>query len=107
MLEHIIASMMGLDGPQAIAWARAYLAAGGDPQPLAQQIAICACRIGNDPHNQELGQLLVEDFFKNRSFDRNRLLLAGIQHTAVHRKYGDFLEASRRFGKAMGLGELQ
>ncbi len=107
MLEHIIASMMGLDGPQAIAWSRAYLAAGGDPQPLAQQIAICACRIGNDPHNQELGQLLVEDFFKNRSFDRNRLLLAGIQHTAVHRKYGDFLEASRRYGKAMGLAELQ
>ena len=107
MLEHVIATMIALDGPQSIAWTRAYLAAGGDPQPLALQIAICASRIGNDPHNQELGQLLVEDYFKNRSFDRNRLLLAGIQHTAVHRKYGDFLEASRRYGKAMGLAELQ
>jgi hypothetical protein len=25
----------------------------------------------------------------------------------VHRKYGDFLEASRRYGTAMGLAELQ
>ena len=106
MLEHMAAATVALDGPQAIAWSRAYLAAGGDPKALAQQIAIAACRIGNDPHNQELGQLLVEDYFKNRSFDRDRLLLAGIQHTAVHRKYGDFLEASRRFGSAMGVAEL-
>jgi hypothetical protein len=25
----------------------------------------------------------------------------------VHRKYGDFLEASRRYGTAMGLAELR
>lgn len=107
MLEHAVAAMISLEGPQSIAWARAYLAGGGDPTALARQIALCASRIGNDPHNQELGQLLVEDYHKNRSFDRNRLLLAGIQHTAVHRKYGDFLEASRRFGKAMGVTALQ
>ena len=106
MLEHVVAATIALDGPLAIAWARAYLAGGGDPGKLAQQIALCACRIGNDPHNQELGQLLVEDYFKNRSFDRNRLLLAGLQHTAVHRKYGDFLEASRRYGRALGVAEL-
>ncbi len=106
MLEHIVAATVALEGPQAIAWTRAYLAAGGDPQALAQQLALCASRIGNDPHNQELGQLLVEDFFKNRGFDRERLLLACVQHTAVHRKYGDFLEASRRYGRAMGLNAL-
>ena len=106
MLEHIVASTIALDGAQAIAWARAYLDGGGDPAPLAQQLAICACRIGNDPHNQELGQLLIEDFGKNRGFDRNRLLLACVQHTAVHRKYGDFLEPSRRYGKAMGVAAL-
>ena len=107
MLEHIIGATIALDGAQAIAWTRAYLAAGGDTAPLVQQLALCASRIGNDPHNQELGQLLLEDFAKNRGFDRNRLLLACIQHTAVHRKYGDFLEASRRFGKAMDLAALQ
>ena len=106
MLDHVVAAMIALDGAQSIAWARAYLAAGGDPTVLAQQIAIAASRIGNDPHNQELGQLLVEDYFKNRGFDRERLLLAGIQHTAVHRKYGDFLECSRRFGQALGVSQL-
>jgi len=107
MLDHIVAATIALDGPQAIAWARAYLDGNGDPMQLGRQIALCASRIGNDPHNQELGQLLVEDYHRNRSFDRDRLLLAGIQHTAVHRKYGDFLEASHRFGKAMGVTELQ
>ncbi len=106
MLEQVAAATIALDGPKAIAWARAYLAGGGDPAALAQQLAIAATRIGNDPHNQELGQLLVEDYFKNTSFDRNRLLLACVQHTAVHRKYGDFLEASRRYGDAMGIGGL-
>ncbi len=106
MLEHIIAATVALEGAQAIAWTRAYLAAGGDPAPLTQQLALCACRIGNDPHNQELGQLLIEDFGTNRGYDRNRLLLACVQHTAVHRKYGDFLEASRRYGQAMGVAGL-
>ncbi len=106
MLEHIVAATIALDGPQAIAWTRAYLGAGGDTAPLVQQLALCSCRIGNDPHNQELGQLLIEDYGKNRGFDRNRLLLACVQHTAVHRKYGDFLESSRRFGKALGLTAL-
>jgi hypothetical protein len=106
MLERIVAATIALEGPQAIAWSRAYLEAGGDGTALARQIALCACRIGNDPHNQELGQLLAEDYFKNRGFDRDRLLLAGIQHTAVHRKYGDYLEASRRYGQAMGVAGL-
>lgn len=106
MLDHIVASTIALDGPQAIAWTRAYLAGGGDPNALTQQLALCSCRIGNDPHNQELGQLLIEDYYKNRSFDRDRLLLACVQHTAVHRKYGDFLEASRRYGQALGVADL-
>jgi hypothetical protein len=106
ILERVVASTIALDGPQAIAWTRAYLEAGGDTTSLAQQLALCATRIGNDPHNQELGQLLIEDYFKNRSPDRDRLLLACVQHTAVHRKYGDFLEASRRYGTALGVAEL-
>lgn len=106
MLAHIVAETIALDGPKAIAWARAYLAAGGDQAALARELALCAARIGNDPHNQELGQLLVEDYFKNQGFDRNRLLLACVQHTAVHRKYGDFLEASRRYGRALDIAAL-
>ena len=107
LLERIISSIVALDGPQALGWTRAYLDSGADRKPLIEQLALVASRIGNDPHNQELGQILLEDYAKNRSFDRDRLLLACVQHTAVHRKYGDFLEASRRYGSAVGLTELQ
>ncbi len=107
LLERIVGAITALDGPQAVAWARAYLATGADRKPLVQHLALVACRIGNDPHNQEIAQCLLEDYAKNRGFDRDRLLLACVQHTAVHRKYGDFLEAGRRFGQAMKITELQ
>ncbi len=81
--------------------------ASTDREALVQQLALIACRIGNDPHNQEIAQCLLEDYAKNRGFDRDRLLLACVQHTAVHRKYGDFLESSQRYGQAMGLAALQ
>src|SRR5262249_31087010 len=105
-MERIMAAIVALDGAQAVAWTRAYLAGGGDRQPLVQQLALTACRLGNDPHNQEIAQCLLEDYGKNRGFDRDRMLLACVQHTAMHRKYGDFLECGRRFGRAMGVAAL-
>jgi hypothetical protein len=106
LLERTLAAIVALDGPQAVAWARAYLAGSGDRQQLVQQLALTACRLGNDPHNQEIAQCLLEDYAKNRGFDRDRLLLACVQHTAAHRKYGDFLECGRRYGRAMGVAGL-
>ncbi len=106
LIERVMAAIVALDGPQAVAWARAYLASGGDRKPLVAQLALTACRIGNDPHNQEISQCLLEDCAKNRGFDRDLLLLACVQHTAMHRKYGDFLECGRRYGRAMGVASL-
>jgi hypothetical protein len=106
LLDRIMGAVIGIDGAQAIAWTRAYLSAGGDRQALVGQLALAACRIGNDPHNQEIAQCLLEDYNKNRGFDRDRILLACVQHTAVHRKYGDFLECGRRYGRAMRVGAL-
>jgi hypothetical protein len=68
---------------------------------------VIACRLGNDPHNQEIAQCFLEDYAKNRNAARDRLLLACVQHTAVHRKYGDPLDCSRRFGAAMDVPALQ
>src|ERR1700680_719222 len=34
LLERIMAAIVALDGPQSVAWARAYLASGADRQPL-------------------------------------------------------------------------
>jgi hypothetical protein len=106
LMERVMAAIVALDGAQAVAWTRAYLAGGGDRRPLVAQLALTACRIGNDPHNQEIAQCLLEDYGKNRGFDRDRILLACVQHTAVHRKYGDFLECGRRYGRAMEVASL-
>jgi len=59
--------------------------------------------MGNDPHNQEIGQVLLEDYGKNQGHDRERLLLACAHHTAVHRKYGNPLDCANRFGAALGI----
>src|SRR5579884_3576890 len=106
ILDRMDAAVLALNGPDSVAWTKAYLDSGADRKPLAQRLAVLACRMGNDPHNQEIGQVLLEDYGKNQGWDRDRLLLACAHHTAVHRKYGDPLDASRRFGQALGVAAL-
>jgi hypothetical protein len=101
ILESVEAAITALDGPQSVAWTEAYLASGSDATALVRRLALVASRIGNDPHNQEIALCCLEDYGKNRAPGRERLLLACAQHTARHRKYGDFLEASRRFEAAV------
>jgi len=107
IIERLEAALAALDPPAAVAWTRAYLDSGEDRSMLVQRLALMAARFGNDPHNQEIPQCLLEDYAKNRCSDRDRLLLASAHISAAHRKYGDTFEASRRFGEAMGLTELQ
>jgi hypothetical protein len=101
------AAHAAFDPPAAVAWTKAYLDTGEDRARLVERLALMAARVGNDPHNQEIPQCMLEDYGKNRCRDRERLLLSCAHITAGHRKYGDPLEASRRFGEAMGLVELQ
>jgi hypothetical protein len=100
------AACIALDGPKAVGAVQAWLAAGRDAAPLIREIALACTRLGNDPHNQEIALCLIEDYGKNRNPERARLLMAAAHHTAKHRKYGDPLDCSRRFGKAMGITEL-
>jgi hypothetical protein len=106
IIERLEAAIAALNPPEAVAWTKAYLNSGDDRSRLVQRLALMATRIGNDPHNQEIPQCLLEDYSKNQCRDRERLLLACAHISAGHRKYGDFFEASRRFGEAMGLSEL-
>ncbi|HEX9535446.1 MAG TPA: hypothetical protein VF924_08225 [Stellaceae bacterium] len=106
IIGHLEAAIAALDPPQAVAWTKAYLDSGEDRSLLVQRLALMATRVGNDPHNQEIPQCMLEDYGKNQSRDRERLLLACAHISAGHRKYGDFFEASRRFGEAMDLAEL-
>ncbi|MBV9861664.1 MAG: hypothetical protein JO267_05900 [Alphaproteobacteria bacterium] len=107
LLDRIDASVLALDGPESVGWTKGYLDSGADRTRLVQRLAVLASRMGNDPHNQEIGQILLEDYSKNQSPERDRLLLACAHHTAVHRKYGDPLDCARRFGNAMGIARLQ
>jgi hypothetical protein len=107
ILDRIDAAVVALNGPDSTAWTKAYLDTGADRKPLVQRLALLACRMGNDPHNQEIGQVLLEDYGKNQAWDRDRLLLACAHHTAVHRKYGNPLDCAQRYGAAMGIARLQ
>src|SRR5438270_1604951 len=107
ILDRVDAAVLALNGPDSTAWTKAYLESGADRKPLVQRLALHACRMGNDPHNQEIGQVLLEDYAKNQGHDRDRLLLACVHHTAVHRKYGNPLDCAQRYGAAMGIATLQ
>ncbi len=107
ILDRVDGAVLALNGPDSTAWTQAYIESGADKNPLVQRLALLACRMGNDPHNQEIGQVLLEDYAKNRSSDRDRLLLACAHHTAVHRKYGNPLDCATRFGAALGIARLQ
>jgi hypothetical protein len=106
ILDRVESAVTSLNGPDSLAWTRAYLDNVADRAPLIRRLAIAATRLGNDPHNQEIAQCLLDDWSRSQDRDRDRLLLAAAQHTAVHRKYCDALEASRRFGQAMGVAGL-
>jgi len=58
---------------------------------------------GNDPHNQELGICLLEDYAHSTAKDRDRLLLASAS-TPRHREVRRPLEAYRRFSEAFAVG---
>jgi hypothetical protein len=105
IIERLEVALAALNPPEAVAWTKAYLDSGEDRARLVGRLALMATRVGNDPHNQEIPQCMLEDYGKSQSRDRERLLLACAHITAGHRKYGDFFEASRRFGEAMGLAE--
>jgi hypothetical protein len=97
ILDRMEAAIVALDGPQSVAWTQAYLDGGADRLRLVRRMAVVAASVGNDPHNQEIAQCLLHDHGQSTAVNRDRLLLACAQHTARHRKYGDFLEAARRF----------
>jgi hypothetical protein len=105
LLAELERALVTLRTDQAVDLTAAYLKSDRDRAPLVQTLASAACITGNDPHNQELGLGLLEDYGRTGAHDRDRLLLASAQHTAGHRKYGDHLECYQRFAEAFDLTE--
>ncbi len=105
MLARLDEALLALRPDEAVGLTAAYLKGGFDHAALLRLLATAACKLGNDPHNQELGLCLLEDYLHSTATDRDRLLLASAKHTAGHRKYGDPLEAYRRFAEAFDLDD--
>jgi hypothetical protein len=103
LLQRLDAAMLALKPPESVAWTRAYLEGGYDRKPLVRTLALGALKQGNDPHNQEIGLCLLEDYLHSTAHDREQLLLASAQFIAGHVKYGDPQQAYRRFTEAFGL----
>ena len=102
LLQHVNAAICSLDGPASLAWTKAYLDNVADRAPLVRTLALVACKLGNDPHNQEIpARTCLKISPRTAAPTVIGLLLACAQHCAAHRKYGDPFEASRRFGRAM------
>ena len=53
-----------LNGPDSVAWTKAYVDHFGADETLMSTLALCACKLGNDPHNQEIPQGMLEDFVR-------------------------------------------
>jgi len=102
ILRRLDEAQMALKTEESVAWTRAYLDAGHDRAPLVRTLALAAVKEGNDPHNQEIGLCLLEDYGHTSAVDRDTLLLACAHHTAGHVKFGDPLEPYRRFTEALG-----
>ena len=103
LLSRLDAAMAALEPDESACWVQAYLDAGHDRRPLVMALTLGAAKQGNDPHNQEIGLCMLEDYRRTSSPDRDRLLLSCAKHTAGHTKYGDSLESYNRFAQAFDL----
>jgi hypothetical protein len=103
LLARLDEAMLRRSAPESVAWVRAYLDAGHGTGPLVRALAVGAAKQGNDPHNQEIGLCFLEDYRKSSYRDAGILLRGSAQHTAGHIKYGDALEAYRRFAEGTGI----
>src|SRR3954469_1917720 len=103
ILEKLDDALVGLRPDDALSLTQAYLKSGYDTQPLVSTIALGASKLGNDPHNQEISLVQLEDFGRNSHAARGRLLMGAVAHTTGHRKLGDPLESYRRFSEAFGI----
>src|SRR5207247_425904 len=82
------ATLLALRPDEAVALTATYLKAGFDRAPLVETLASAAAKVGHDPHNQELGLCLLEEYLRSTAADRERPLLASAQHTAGDRQGG-------------------
>ena len=105
VLTRLDTAIMRLDLDETTAWSRAYLDGGHDPERMVETVALTAARFGNDPHNQEIGISILEDYRRTQSPFRDELLIAAAYHTAGHRKYLNYMESFERYAREQGIAD--
>ncbi len=103
LLGDLEEALLARNTDEALSLTATYLKNQFDRAPLVQLLAVDSTKFGNDPHNQEIGLSLVEDYDRTTAIDRDRLLLACAKHITGYRKYGDPLEAFQRYASAFGV----
>ena len=103
LLENLSEAMVQLDTDQSVAWTQRYIDQGYDRAPLVETLAGGIAKQGNDPHNQEIGLCMLEDYARTSASQRDTLLLSAAHHTAGHMKYGDQYVPYRRYAEAFGM----
>ena len=103
ILRRLEAALLATELDESIDWTQAYLDGDHDRDRLVQTLAVAAAKHGNDPHNQEIGLCILQDYRRTSSPMRDTLLLASAQNTAGAIKYGDQFVLLRQYGEAFGV----
>ena len=99
LLSALDEAIMALDPARATATAAAYLRSGADRQPYMAAVALAACRFQDDPHNQKICISTFEEYARNTTHLRDRLLLAAPRLVAGWVKMPGERECYARFEK--------
>jgi hypothetical protein len=82
LLDALDEAIMALDFPRATALAAAYLETGADRLAYMTMVALAACRFQDDPHNQKICISAFEEYARNSTHLRDRLLIAAARLVA-------------------------
>ncbi len=99
LLRELDDAIMALDAPRTTAVADAYLRSGADRRPYQETVAVAACRFQDDPHNQKITISSFEEYGRNSTHLRDRLLLASPRLLAGWVKMPGERECYARFMK--------
>ena len=99
LLQELDDAIMALDFPRTTAVANAYLQSGADRRAYQETVAVCACRFQDDPHNQKITVSTFEEYGRNSTHLRDRLLLASPRLLAGWLKMPGERECHARFMK--------
>ena len=103
ILRRLESALLATEMDASVDWTQAYLDGDHDRDALVQTLAVAAAKHGNDPHNQEIGLCILQDYRRTSSPMRDTLLLASAQNTAGAIKYGDQFALLRQYGEAFGV----